>query len=141
MENKSIYGNEEMKKYFRKILDDYNQTWYDKSIDKLLEYYDVKNNRLIYYDNHKNNDTYTLQEHISLVNNFFLQGKETESGAVEELIIEDFNVFSKNETACLCFITRYKSCPNPFVRTTMYLEQIEDKWKVIHVHCSFEPNI
>lgn len=126
-------------KFFADFLDDYNQTWYDKDIKRLQEYYDVDGSNLIYYDNHKNNDTYTLEEHLVLISDFFDNGKHTESGEVEELIIENFNVFSKEDAACLCFIARYKSCPNPYVRTTMYLEQIKEKWKVIHVHCSFEP--
>ena len=58
---------------------------------------------------------------------------------VEVEKIENFNVFSKGDSACLCFIARYKSFPNPYVRTTMYLERIKENWKVIHVHCSFEP--
>lgn len=140
MENRAIYGDEETRKYFENLLNEYNQTWNDKSIDKLKEFYDIEKNRLIYYDNHKNNDTYTVEEHLNLVLDFFINGKKTESGEVEELIIEDFNVFTNNNTACLCFIARYKSYPNPGVRTTMYLELIEEKWKVIHVHCSFEPN-
>ena len=128
-----------IQEYFINYLNGYNQTWVDKDLEKLKEYYDTDNNRLIYYDNHKNNDTYTLQEHLTLVSDFLLNGKKTESGQVEELIIEDFNVFSKIETACLCFIAKYKSCPKPYVRTTMYIEKIENKWKVLHVHCSFEP--
>lgn len=128
-----------IKEYFLNYLNGYNQTWVDKDLEKLKEYYDTDNNRLIYYDNHKNNDTYTLQKHLALVSDFLLNGKETESGQVEELIIEDFNVFSKDDVACLCFIAKYKSCPRPYVRTTMYIEKIEDKWKVLHVHCSFEP--
>lgn len=102
------------------------------------EYYDVEGNKLIYFDNHKNNDTYTLEEHIALVSDFLTNGKKTESGQVEPLIIENFNVFSKESTACLCFIARYKSFPKPGVRTTMYLEKNNEKWKVLHVHCSFE---
>ena len=128
-----------IKEYFLNYLNEYNQTWVDKDLEKLKKYYDTDNNRLIYYDNHRNNDTYTLQEHIALVSNFLTNGKETESGQVEELIIEDFNVFTKNDVACLCFIAKYKSCPRPYVRTTMYIEKIEDEWKVLHVHCSFEP--
>ena len=128
-----------IKEYFLNYLNGYNQTWVDKDLEKLKEYYDTDNDRLIYYDNHKNNDTYTLQEHIALVSNFLTNGKETESGEVEELTIENFNVFSKNDVACLCFIAKYKSFPRPYVRTTMYIEKIEDKWKVLHVHCSFEP--
>ena len=82
---------------------------------------------------------YSLDKHLALVSNFLLNGKETESGQVEELLIEDFNVFSKKDVACLCFIAKYKSCPRPYVRTTMYIEKIEDEWKMLHVHCSFEP--
>ena len=128
-----------LKEKFLKYLNEYNQTWIDKDLEKLKEYYDTDNDRLIYYDNHKNNDTYTLQEHIALVSDFLLNGKKTESGQVEELIIENFNVFLKNDVACLCFIAKYKSHPKPHVRTTMYIEKIQDKWKVLHVHCSFEP--
>lgn len=130
---------EQLKEYFLNYLNEYNKTWYDKDIQKLKEFYDTDNNRLIYYDNHKNNDTYTLEEHIKLVSDFLTNGKKTESGQVEELIIEDFNVFSRGETACLCFIAKYKSYPRPYVRTTMYIEEIEEKWKILHVHCSFEP--
>lgn len=135
-----IHNNENnIKKYFEDYLKEYNQTWYDKNINNLKEFYDIEDNRLIYYDNHKDNDTYSVEEHLNLVLNFFVNGKETESGEVEELLTENFNVFYKGNTACLCFITKYKSCPNPYVRTTMYLELINGKWKVIHVHCSFEP--
>ena len=63
-----------------------------------------------YYDNHKNNDTYTLDKHLALVSNFLLNGKETESGQVEELLIEDFNVFSKKEYHnCLVDFGRFES--------------------------------
>ena len=127
------------KEYFLKYLNEYNRTWVDKDLEKLKQYYDTKNNRLIYYDNHKGNDTYTLDKHLALVSDFLLNGKNTESGQVEDLIIEDFNAFSKNDVACLCFIAKYKSFPRPYVRTTMYIEKIKDKWKVLHVHCSFEP--
>lgn len=127
------------REFFEKFLNDYNKTWYNKDIKKLKEYYDVDGNNLIYYDNHNNNDTYTLEEHLVLISDFFDNGKNTESGKVEELTIENFNVFSKENAACLCFVARYKSCPNPYVRTTMYLEQIKEEWKVLHVHCSFEP--
>lgn len=140
--NLNLGGKRYMKdanKYFERLLNEYNQTWYDKDIEKLKDYYDIKSNRLIYYDNHKGNDTYTLEDHLALISDFFNNGKQTESGEIEELIIENFNVFSKGDTACLCFITRYKSFPNPYIRATMYLEIIQDKWKVIHVHCSFEP--
>ena len=130
---------DKIKEYSLSFLNEYNQSWVDKDLEKLKEFYDVDGNKLIYYDNHKNNDTYTVQDHLALVSNFLLNGKKTESGQVEELLIEDFNVFSTNDSACLCFIAKYKSFPRPYVRTTMYLQKINDSWKALHVHCSFEP--
>ena len=130
---------EDAKILFESYLNGYNQAWYSKDINKLSEFYDVEGNKLIYFDNHKGNDTYSLREHLMLISDFFSHGKQTESGEVEELIIENFNVFAKEDSACLCFIARYKSYPNPYVRMTMYIEKLQDKWKVMHVHCSFEP--
>lgn len=127
------------KKIFLDFLDNYNQAFYDKDIDKLKEFYDTESNVLVYFDNHKNNDTYYLDEHLKLISNFFENGKATESGGVEPLIIENLNIFNKINSACLCFIARYKSYPVPAIRMTMYLECISNEWKVMHVHCSFEP--
>lgn len=126
-------------KLFINLLDEYNQAFYDKNISKLKEFYDTSTNILIYFDNHMNNDTYGLEDHLKLISNFFENGKGTESGGVEPLIIENMNIFHRTDAACLCFIARYKSFPTPAVRTTMYLECTNDKWKIIHVHCSFEP--
>jgi len=125
---------------FMSFLERYNQAWYDKDINKLKEFYDSANNILIYFDNHRNNDTYDLDEHLRLVSDFFENGKSTESGGVEPLTIENLRVFHKTNSACLCFIAKYKSFPTPAVRTTMYLEYISNEWKVVHVHCSFEPD-
>ena len=130
---------EYVRELFESYINDYNQAWYSKDIEKLSEFYDVEHNNLIYFDNHKGNDTYSLRDHLLLISDFFQHGKQTESGNVEELIIENFNVFAREDAACLCFIARYKSCPNPCVRMTMYLEKFHEKWKVMHVHCSFEP--
>ena len=132
-------SKEEIKKYFENLLDEYNQTWYDKDLKKLKEFYDVKTNSLIYFDNHQNNDTFTVEDHLKLVSKFFQHGKQTESGSVEKLIIENFNVFENDNSACLCFIARYNSFPKPAIRTTMYAEKIDGQWKFKHVHCSFEP--
>lgn len=126
-------------KFFMDFLDHYNQAFYDKDINKLKKFYDSTNNVLIYFDNHKNNDTYRLDEHLRLISDFFENGKSTESGGVEPLIIENLHVFHKTDSACLCFIARYKSFPTPAIRATMYLEYIDNNWKIVHVHCSFEP--
>lgn len=126
-------------KCFVNLLDDYNQAFYSKDINRLKEFYDSTNNILIYFDNHKNNDTYCLEEHLRLISDFFENGKATESGEVKPIAIENLHVFHKTDSACLCFIVRYKSFPVPAVRATMYLEYINSKWKILHVHCSFEP--
>ena len=126
------------KKELRKVLDDYNRAWYDKDIKKLRQFYD-DDNCLIYFDNHKGNDTYTIDEHLNLVSKFFNEGKQTESGVVEELLIDNLNILSNETSACLCYLARYKSFPKPAVRTTMYLQKTDEVWKIYHVHCSFEP--
>lgn len=97
---------EDVRALFENYLNEYNRAWYDKDIEKLSEFYDVEHDELIYFDNHKGNDTYTLREHLLLISAFFQNGKQTESGEVEELIIENFNVFARQDAACLCFIAR-----------------------------------
>lgn len=127
------------KQVFIDFLNQYNECFYNKDIDALKEFYDTQSNVLIYFDNHNGNDTYTLEEHLQLISDFFAKGKQTESGGVEPLIIENLNVFHKENAACLCFISRYKSFPVPAVRSTLYLECIKEKWKIMHAHFSFEP--
>ena len=92
-----------------------------KDINKLKEFYDTTNNILIYFDNHKNNDTYCLDDYLRLISEFFENGKATESGGVEPLIMENLHVFHATDSACLCFIARYNSLPTPAIRATMYL--------------------
>jgi len=130
---------ENSKDFFVDFLNQYNQCFYNKDIESLRDFYDTQSNVLIYFDNHKNNDTYTLDEHLELISDFFTKGKLTESGGVEPLIIEKLNVFHKEHAACMCFISKYKSFPVPVVRSTLYLETINDKWKIVHAHFSFQP--
>lgn len=125
--------------FFMDFLNRYNQAFYEKDMNRLKDFYDSAGNVLIYFDNHKNNDTYCLEDHLRLIADFFKNGKATESGAVEPISMENLQIFSKKDSACLCFIVRYKSFPVPAVRATMYLECIEGTWKILHVHCSFEP--
>lgn len=121
------------------FLNAYNECWYNKDLEKLKEFYDYENDVLIYFDNHSNNDTYTVEGHMSLISDFFKNGKSTESGDIEPLIIENMNTFHKDNTACLCYIAKYQSCPVPAVRSTLYLEWIDKEWKIIHAHYSFQP--
>lgn len=126
-------------KIFVDFLNQYNECFYHKDIEALKECYDTQSNVLIYFDNHKGNDTYTLEEHLKLISDFFEKGKQTESGDVEPLIIENLNIFHKESAACMCFISKYKSFPVPVVRSTLYLECKDGKWKIMHAHFSFEP--
>ena len=65
----------ENKKELEQLLNEYNQTWYDKDIERLRAFYDA--NVLIYFDNHQGNDTFDVEEHLNLVRNFFENGKAT----------------------------------------------------------------
>ena len=135
MENKNT-GIITLKEFF----DSYNKCFYEKDLEKLKTFYDTKTNKLVFFDNHKNNDTYTVEEHIKLISNFFTKGKLTESGGVEELIINDMNIFNAENAGCICFIAKYKSFPEPAMRCTYYVEKKENEWKIIHAHCSFQPD-
>lgn len=73
----------------------YNECFYNKDIVSLKDFYVVQSNVLIYFDNHKGNDTYTLDAQLKLISDFFVKGKLTESGDVEPLIIEDLTIFHK----------------------------------------------
>lgn len=54
-------------KTFIEFLNSYNECFYGKDIEKLKRFYDSKDNILIYFDNHKNNDTYDLEQHLNLL--------------------------------------------------------------------------
>lgn len=130
----------DVQKMFIDFLNSYNECFYLKDIEKLKRFYNTTNNILIYFDNHKNNDTYDLEQHLILLTDFFENGKTTESGDVEPLIIENLNIFHKENTACLCFISKYISFPDPVVRSTLYLELMDNEWKIVHAHYSFQPD-
>jgi ketosteroid isomerase-like protein len=117
----------------------YDKCFQEKDTDKLRMFYPEDNDGLIYFDNHKNNDTYSVEEHLKLLDDFFKNGKTTESGKVEEITMENIHCFKTGNAACVCFYSRYKSFPKPAVRATMYLEKTTGDWKIKHVHCSFEP--
>ena len=118
------------------FLDSYNDCFYKKDIQKLKTFY-AEN--LIYFDNHKGNDTYNLNDHLKLLSEFFTKGKTTESGDVEPLIMENINIFRKNDAACICFMAKYKSFPDPAIRCTYYIEKTGGEWKILHSHGSFQP--
>lgn len=118
----------------------YNGSWYTKDIEKIRPFYSDENDELVYFDNHKNNDTSSVDEHLKLVSDFFLKGKKTESGEVEEILMENIVCFETDNSACVCFYSRYKSFPKPAIRSTLYLEKNNKVWKIKHAHYSFEPD-
>jgi len=87
------------KAFFVNFLDSYNECFYNRDIERLRDFYDTEANELIYFDNHKDNDTFTVEKHLELVFEFFTKGKQTESGDVEPLIIE---AFQNQQSAALC---------------------------------------
>lgn len=121
------------------FIKEYDKCFLERDIEKLKSFYPEKDSELVYFDNHKNNDTYSVSDHLKLLNDFFQNGKKTESGEVEELTMENTHYFKTENAACICFYARYKSYSKSVVRTTMYLEKDRGEWKIKHVHCSFEP--
>ena len=69
------------------FLNSYNACFLNKDMEKIRNFYSDENNELIYFDNHKNNDTYSVDDHLELLSDFFLSGKKTESGQVEEILV------------------------------------------------------
>ncbi len=118
------------------FLNEYNECFLSKDIQKIRNFY---SDELVYFDNHKNNDTYSVDEHIKLISDFFANGKSTESGKVEEIQMENITCFQSDNSACVCFYSRYKSFPKPAIRSTLYIEKSNKLWKIKHAHYSFEP--
>lgn len=121
------------------FLERYNRSWLTGDIENVRPFYSSKDAELIYFDNHHGNDTDSVRSHLELVASFLKHGKSTESGRVEEILLENIRMFAASDSACICSIARYKSHPVPGVRTTMYVEKEMGDWKIKHVHCSFEP--
>lgn len=123
----------------RTFLKAYNTTFLSKDCTALREFYAPDNDDLVYFDNHKGNDTFTVDAHMDLLADFFEQGKETESKEVEEISMTKERFFQTDSAACICFYAHYKSFPTPAVRSTLYLEKLSQGWRIKHAHYSFEP--
>ena len=61
------------------FIKEYDKCFLEKNIEKLKSFYPENNNELVYFDNHKNNDTNSVKAHLELLNDFFKNGKKTES--------------------------------------------------------------
>ena len=118
---------------FQKFLDEYNDCFYQRDLGRLKNLY-VSDGDIVFFDNHKDCDSQDIEDHLLKVLNFF------ETGKIVELLSEDMVVYQHGNSACLLFKHRYSSKPRPGVRTTFYLENHDNEWKIRHIHYSFDPN-
>ena len=88
-----------IKEYFLNYLKGYNKTWVDKDLEKLKKYYDMDSNRLIYYDNHKNNDIIAMS--IIAKGGEFLENAIGEGTLVAEVMLKGTKKYSSQELAQL----------------------------------------
>ncbi|KLU65800.1 hypothetical protein DEAC_c24300 [Desulfosporosinus acididurans] len=45
------------------FIKEYDKCFLERNIEKLKSFYPEDNSELVYFDNHKNNDTYSVDEH------------------------------------------------------------------------------
>ena len=124
---------------FQDLLEAYHRCFLEKDLQALCALY-ASDGELVYFDNHAACDSVALQDHLRNVGTFFLQGKTTESGEVEPLLMADLAVFADASAAVMTLIMRYSSAPRPGVRSTFVLQREDSAWRIRHVHFSFDPN-
>ena len=121
------------------FINEYNQCFCDRDIEALKEMY-ATNAFTVFWDNHSGCDSGNLTDHLSKVSEFFQHGKQTESGAIEPLLIEDSQTRSSDGTLIVTALLRYQSAPTPGVRSIFVLMKDDHRWKAMHIHHSFDPN-
>ena len=138
-ERRMMNGNSVVEKELADFLTRNNQCFYDRDIDALKLLY-APSSSVGFWDNHANCDTYELKEHIKKLSDFFENGKQTETGTVEPLLVENLRASSEDGFAVLTAVLRYQSAPRPGVRSSFVLKKHDENWKIIHLHHSFDPN-
>ncbi len=118
---------------FKKVLDDYDQSFQNRDINALRNMYSSDGD-ISFYDNHSNCDSFNLDDHIKRARIFF------ETGTIVDISSENLIVYENSESACMVVTHRYSNRPKPGVRATYFLEKENGSWKIRHVHCSFDPN-
>ena len=111
-------GNSVVEKELADFLTRYNQCFYDRDIDALKLLY-APSSSVGFWDNHANCDTYELKEHIKKLSDFFENGKQTETGTVEPLLVENLRASSEDGFAVLTAVLRYQSAPRPGYTATL----------------------
>ncbi|WP_165390228.1 nuclear transport factor 2 family protein [Thalassococcus sp. S3] len=117
----------------------YNQCFYDKDLVALKGLYS-STSFTVFWDNHPNCDSNTLDDHFEKLSTFFSKGKLTESGSVEPLLIEELQTRASSGMLLVTAILRYQSAPIPGVRSSFVLVEEDGRWKALHIHHSFDPN-
>ncbi|MCW3490484.1 Cif family virulence factor [Dethiobacter alkaliphilus] len=118
---------------FEDFLGSYNECWYKKDLSELRKMH-AQDGDIIYFDNHKDCDSFDIDDHLKKVKHFF------ETGNIVNLLYENMIVYEKNNSACIIVTLRYSDKPKPGVRSTYYLEKEEMSWRIRHIHYSFDPN-
>ena len=121
-------------KFAKEVFDAYNQCFMDRDLEALRKLY-VDDGSFIYFDNHANCDSYTLEEHLAKVSEFF------QTGSIVDLDTEVLGCIIQRESAMIAAKVRYKrENPGPGVRVSVFLELDGEKWKIRHLHYSANPN-
>jgi hypothetical protein len=118
---------------FLRLLDEYEQCFLTRSIDRFRSLH-TGDGRLVFFDNHADCDSHSYNDHEAKVAQFF------KNGTIVKLKRENVRVFAEGKMACITMSQRYASRPRPRVRTTFVLELEDARWKIRHMHHSFDPN-
>ena len=110
----------------------YNDCFYRKDMDALRELYSA-DAFSVFWDNHAGCDATELRDHFNAVGAFFAKGKETESGDVEPLMVEDARAHQVGDSLLITAILRYASVPKPGVRSTLWLVLDRGAWRAAHI--------
>ena len=118
---------------FEQFLQRYNQCFYDRNLVSLKNLY-VDDGKVTYFDHHQGCDSTDLDHHLQQISRFF------STGTIVELLTEGMHVFQTGDAACLITKVRYSNQPRPGVRSTFFLERVQQDWKIRHIHFSTDPN-
>jgi len=117
---------------FIKLLDKYNECFLNRDETSLRNMYS-ENGDIIFFDNHSDCDSTTMEDHISKVVSFFGSGNMSEAQYKKPVVYET------SDSACVITYYQYDGQDAFSVRATFYFEKENDEWKIRHIHCSEVP--
>lgn len=120
-------------KPFIDLIDQYNQSFYERDIELFRDQH-VDDDAFVFYDNHADCDSNNYAEHEAKVQQFF------KTGTIVTLHKDNVRVFRSADMACITLTLRYSTQPFPGVRSTYVVERHQGRWKLRHMHHSFDPN-